>query len=102
MATGAKPVCRDGRLNVFALIAGANLKSMVFILIGVAMYDTQEIADNIEAGIRSGRIKAEAKRYRCSVCGCKLIIADGYHGIGMCGPCYTGESEALDEKGISW
>ena len=66
------------------------------------MYDTQKILENIDAGIKSGLKKADAERYRCYVCGCKLANKDGYCGTGMCAPCCTGESETLDEMGISW
>ena len=69
------------------------------------MYNTQKILDNIDAGIKSGLKKADAKRYRCYVCGCKLANKDGYYGTGMCGPCYDiefqfCESETLDDMEI--
>lgn len=45
---------------------------------------------------------ADARRTRCMVCDCELTIAGGYYGTGMCGPCCTGESATLAEKGTHW
>jgi hypothetical protein len=38
----------------------------------------------------------------CEVCGTELGKRGGYGGTGMCGPCCTGESETLDERGETW
>jgi hypothetical protein len=45
---------------------------------------------------------ADAKRTTCMVCGVIFEIIGGYYGTGMCGPCCTGESKTLAEKGTHW
>jgi len=45
---------------------------------------------------------ADAQRLTCMVCECELTIPGGYYGTGMCGPCCTGESETLAERGTRW
>jgi hypothetical protein len=44
----------------------------------------------------------DLKRMTCLVCETKLTMPGGYYGTGMCGPCCTGESATLQEKGINW
>lgn len=38
----------------------------------------------------------------CEVCGTELYKRGGYADTGMCGPCCTGESETLEERGETW
>lgn len=44
----------------------------------------------------------DAKRLTCMVCECELSFPGGYYGMGMCGPCVTGEAATLSEKGTHW
>lgn len=46
--------------------------------------------------------KEKAPCGKCDSCGTPLGIPGGMAGTGLCGPCCTGESETLDEKGDSW
>ena len=39
---------------------------------------------------------------QCSVCEQPLYKKGGYAGLGMCGPCATGEAATLDERGEEW
>ena len=39
---------------------------------------------------------------KCTSCQTDLCIPGGYAGTGLCGPCATGESETLEERGESW
>ena len=34
----------------------------------------------------------------CSVCGNPLFAKGGYAGLGMCGPCVTGEADTLGDE----
>ena len=38
----------------------------------------------------------------CESCEQPLGIEGGMGGLGMCGPCVTGEAETIDECGETW
>jgi hypothetical protein len=38
----------------------------------------------------------------CDACGTALTFPGGYSGTDLCGPCCCGESELLEERGITW
>jgi len=38
----------------------------------------------------------------CDVCGTALTFPGGYSGTDLCGPCCCGESELIEERGITW
>ena len=33
----------------------------------------------------------------CEVCGMPLLQRGGFAGLGMCGPCVTGDADTIDE-----
>lgn len=39
---------------------------------------------------------------QCSCCEQPLYKKGGYAGLGMCGPCTTGEAATIDELGDEW
>ena len=41
-------------------------------------------------------------KWACTSCGTPLGLKNGMVGTGLCGPCCTGESETLYEKGETW
>ncbi|WP_155524032.1 hypothetical protein [Nodosilinea nodulosa] len=43
----------------------------------------------------------ECKEF-CQSCKTELFIQGGMGGTNLCGPCCTGESETLEEIGITW
>lgn len=42
------------------------------------------------------------KAMHCDACGTELSFPGGYAGTDLCGPCCTGESETLAERGETW
>lgn len=48
------------------------------------------------------KVLPETKPATCIVCETPLGIPGGMEGTEMCGPCCTGEADALSEKGETW
>jgi len=47
--------------------------------------------------------RSETKPFgSCIVCGQALGKAGGYAGTDLCGPCCTGESDTISERGDTW
>lgn len=54
------------------------------------------VNENAVEGLDANDVE-DAQRTRCFICNVKLIIPGGFHGIGMCGPCVTGDASTADE-----
>lgn len=47
-------------------------------------------------------LEGDGKSTICLTCSTELTIPGGYGGTDLCGPCCTGESETLEERGETW
>jgi len=65
--------------------------------------DTKNTSRSIKEAYRNPVAPPSADDvWRCTSCGMSLGLKNGMSGTGLCGPCCTGESETLYEKGETW